>query len=384
MATNTLGVYNPIFYAQEALIHLEKALGMAARVHRGYDEERRSFRRGQTISIRKPSTFTAENAPSAAQDLDTQYVNLTLDYWREVKFALTDKELAFTGERIIADHIRPAAYALANDIDLKLCALYRDIPWFHDNHDDTAIDVSDVTGPRRVMFENGVPVDDVDRMHYMVDGALQEGLLRLSAFTQHQGAGDTGVAAQMRGTLGRKFGLEIFANQNVQTHTAGSVTATAPKVSGAHAAGATSVTLYDTALTGSLKAGDSLVIAGHSQRYAVTAEATASANAISVSITPKLAAACIGDEAVTLRTDSHVANLAFHRNAFGLAMAPLTDIGNELGARVATITDPKTGLALRSRLYYVGNSSEVHVALDVLYGIKTLDPNLACRGCGQV
>ncbi len=28
---NTLGYYNPVFYAQEALIHLEKALGMAGR-----------------------------------------------------------------------------------------------------------------------------------------------------------------------------------------------------------------------------------------------------------------------------------------------------------------------------------------------------------------
>ena len=383
MATNTLGVYNPIFYAQEALIHLEKALGMAARVHRGYDEERRSFRRGQTISIRKPSTFTAENAPSAAQDLDTQYVNLTLDYWREVKFALTDKELAFTGEQIINDHIRPAAYALADDIDQKLVALYADVPWFHDIAPYASTGVADITGPRKVLFNNAVPLHDVGNVHMMIDGNFEQSLLGLSAFTQHQGAGDAGVNAQMRGSLGTKFGLEIFANQNVQTHTAGSVTATAPKVSGAHAAGVTSVTLYDTALTGSLKAGDSLVIAGHSQRYAVTADATASANAISVSITPKLAAACTGDEAVTLRTDTHRAHLAFHRNAFALAMAPLSEIGNELGAKIAAITDPVTGLSLRSRVYYVGNSSEVHVALDVLYGVKTLDPNLACRACGE-
>ena len=34
---NTLGIYDPLFYAQEALIQLEKALGLAGRVHRGYD-----------------------------------------------------------------------------------------------------------------------------------------------------------------------------------------------------------------------------------------------------------------------------------------------------------------------------------------------------------
>ena len=77
--SNTLGVYNPIFYAQEALILLEKALGMAGRVHRGYDEERRTFLKGETINIRKPSTFTAQNAPSSAQDLDTGTVSLVLE-----------------------------------------------------------------------------------------------------------------------------------------------------------------------------------------------------------------------------------------------------------------------------------------------------------------
>ena len=34
---NTLGAYSPIFYAQGRLIHLRKNLGMAARVHRGFE-----------------------------------------------------------------------------------------------------------------------------------------------------------------------------------------------------------------------------------------------------------------------------------------------------------------------------------------------------------
>jgi len=60
----------------------------------------------------------------------------------------------------------------------------------------------------------------------------------------------------------------------------------------------------------------------------------------------------------------------------------LSEIGNQLGAKIATITDPVSGLSLRSRLYYIGNSSEVNVALDVLYGFKILDGDLACRACG--
>ena len=378
---NTLGVYNPIFYAQEALIHLEKALGMAGRVHRGYDEERKSFNKGETINIRRPSTFSANDAPATAADLATETVALTLSYWREVKFKLTDKELAFTGQRIVDDHIRPAAYALADDIDQKLVAEALNIPWFYDIAATPVVD--DLTGTRKVMFDNSVPVNDAGRMHFMAGGALEQGLLNLQAFTQQQGAGDMGVMSQMRGSLGMKYGMETFANQNVSTHTKGTASTGTLAIDGTFALAATTVNLDAGSVTGTLVPGDTFSIAGDTQRYAVTNTVTASGNAFTgVTITPGLAVAPADDAVVTVSLDDHTINLGFHRNAFALATAPLPEIGNELGAKIAAVTDPVTGLALRSRIYYVGNSSEVHVAIDVLYGVTTLDPNLACRARG--
>jgi hypothetical protein len=38
-----------------------------------------------------------------------------------------------------------------------------------------------------------------------------------------------------------------------------------------------------------------------------------------------------------------------------------------------------TGLSVRARRFYDGNNSKLFMALDVLYGVKTLDPNLAVR-----
>jgi len=378
---NTLGVYNPIFYAQEALIALEKALGMAARVHLGYDEERRSFQRGETVNIRRPSTFTAQNAPSAAQNVTTGTVAITLDQWKEVKFALTDKELAFTGERIINDHIRPAAYALADNIDQALAGLYVKIPWYYDLH--ATGEVADLTGPRKILFDCKVPLVDIGNVHYMMDGTLEQHMLNQAAFSQQQGAGDEGVTTQRRGSLGTKFGFECFSNQNVKTHTAGTFACAAPLVKTGWTAGDVAGTIYHaSALTGTLTAGDSFVVAGNTQRYVVLALATAGSNEIAVTFYPALAADAAGDAAVTVRADSHSANLAFHRNAFALVTAPLSEMGNELGARIATVQDPITGLSLRSRLYYIPDSSLVNVALDVLYGYTCLDPNLACRCCG--
>lgn len=381
---NTLGYYNPFFYAQETLIHLQNALGMGNRVHRGFEEERRSYGLGEYINIRKPSTFTAANAPSSAVDLDTGSVQVQLAYWREVKFALTDKELAFTGQRIIDDHIKPAAYALANDIDTKLALLYKDVPWFVDLADNGSTAVSDITGVKKVLFDNGVPMTP-GMMHYMIDGNLQKGLEELAAFSQQQGAGADGVNTQKTGHLGVKYGLEMFSNQNTQLHTAGTcadATGAVDLVAG-YAAGTTTIHIDGVTVGGDWHAGDSFVIAGNTQRYAVTADVTFTGGEGDVTFTPGLAATAADDAVVTGRVDTHRANLAFHRNAFALVMAPLPMMANELGARVATVTDPVTGLSLRSRIYYVGNSSAVHVAIDVLYGVKTLDPNLACRGCGQ-
>jgi len=375
--SNTLGYYNPVFYAQEALIQLEAAMGMASRVHRGYEEERRSYEKGEYVNIRRPSSFTAANAPSTASDITTESVQLQLAYWREVKFKLTDKELAFTSEKIIEDHIRPAAVALADDVDTKLAALYDDIPWYTTNATTTA--VTDITNPRKVLFDNKAPVKDMANMHFMIDGALEAGFLGLSAFTQYQGAGPTGAESQRAGSLGWKYGVEVFANQNVAAHTSGTFACVAPVVKTTVDAGGEEVIVDHATLTGTLTVGDIFSVAGSTQKYVVTALATAASNEITIAFSPPAAAEMTAEAAVTVYSTDHDACLMFHRNAFALCMAPLPDMASELGAKVVTVTDPITGLSIRSRIYYVGNSSEVHVALDILYGVITLDEALACR-----
>ncbi len=374
MAGNVLGYYNPLFYANEALIQLEKALGMAGRIHRGYDAERRSFGKGEYVNIKRPAKFKAEDAPSTAQDIETSGVSIKLDNWREVKFKLSDKELAFTTEQIIAEHIAPAAYALADDLDGKLTGLYKTIPWYYDLASTTV--VTDITGPYQVLFDNNVPMDN---LHYMINGKLQNGFQSLSAFNQAYAAGQQGLDTLQRGSLGNKFGFEIFANQNVKTHTSGVAADSVGAMNAEVLKGGTTIVVKSVTNAGTFKAGDTLVIAGNTQRYVITADATVDTT-VSLSIFPALVADAAADAVVTINLKTGVGeNLAFHRNAFALATAPLSDIGAQLGAKVASITDPKSGLSIRSRLYYVGNSSEVHVALDWLYGFTTLDPNLAVR-----
>lgn len=374
---NVLSIYDPIFYAAEALIQLEKALGMANAVHRGYDKNPQD--RGSVISIRRPSTFTALEMPNAKQDLLAGNVDITLNQWFGVTFALTDKDLTFTQQMIIDEHIRPAAYALADKIDQTVAGLYKDVPWTQNAN--TTTPIKDFTQARRTLFDLQAPNDP---RFYMINGEREAAYLELSTFHEADKAGQ--VETQIRGTLGQKFGFTTFANQNVQTHTAGALTVgTAFELSAAVAKGATSISLRDSgatpSLTGTVKKGDTLVIAGNTQRYAVTADATAAGNAITLSITPAAVVAYTADTAVTVEQDAvnTEQNLAYHRNAFALAMAPLSQIGDGLGVRMATAVDPVTSLALRSRIWYEGSPAEVNVGIDALWGVRTLDGNLAVR-----
>lgn len=378
----TLGYYNPQFYASEALIYLKKALGMAGRIHTGYDKERKAFGKGDTINISGPSSFTVQDAPSTAQDLNPQQLQLTLSFWKEVKFKLTDRELTFTTEKIINDHISPAAYALADYVDQQLASLYKDVP-FAINLNGT-ITVADATNVYQKLFDNLVPMGDPTKLHYMICGAVQNGFQQLAAFTQWQGSGALGVESQLRGTLGTRYGMEFFANQNTPTHVSGTPALTSPVATGTQAVGATSLIIGGSGGSGTIKKGDIITFTGVTQAFAVTADTVIAAGGATITVTPAVPVAITGATVAVFDIQggtgtSKVNNLAFHRNAFAMAMAPLTEIGKELGAKVATIYDEITGLAIRARLYYVGNSSEVHVALDILFGIKTLNGNLAVR-----
>ena len=366
--------YDPLWYANEILEVLEKVLGLAARVHRGYDKDPQQ--RGSTIQIRRPGSFTAQNAPSSVQDLTPTDVAITLDKWKEVKFAITDKELSEGQEVFIQDHIRPAAVAIADQIDQDLALAYLEVPWIASATAPAA--VADITGVKQILFDNKAPMFDQEMLHFMVNSQVENELTQLQTFSQFQGAGASGEATQLSGQLGRRYGFNFFANQNVQTHTSGTSADATGALVGAHAKGVTSISLDGTTASGTFKKGDTLVIAGNTQRYAITADATESSG-VTLAITPALVQAHADNDVVTIDLTSGAVNLAFHRNFAALAMAPLSDMANELGARVETIVDPISNLSLRSRMFYIGDTSKVYVAVDVLYGVQVLDNNLAVR-----
>lgn len=398
---NTLGFYDPNFYAATALVQLEKALGMAGRVYRGYDKNPQEY--GSVINLRRPTYFVAQQMPISSantSNLTPDNISITLDQWHGVQFSLSDKELNYSQERIINEHIRPAASAVADKIDVSINQKATEVPWYFPVTGTT--DVKDIPALRRRMFENQVPLNDI---HLELNGEREQYFLGNDTFNKANESANGGET-QMTGSLGRKFGFEIFANQNVQAQPAGgtlanataAATANQATLSAALTAGtACVITIAAATLTGTLKVGDIIQVgvAGTNtgglggkalttiRNFVVATDATAAANAISATcfggVRDSETAASGAVVSWVVQSASKYDNLAFHRNFAALAMAPLPETAARLGAQIASVADPITGLALRVTLWYEGLDAKVYVRIDALWGVKVLDRDMAVR-----
>jgi len=367
--------YDPFFYANMALRQLNKVLGMARLVYRGFD--RTPMDKGSIIKLRRPGKFSAQAMPIAlvsASDVLPEYLQVSLDQWYGTMFKLTDLELTYTRDQMVNEHIGPGAIGVADEIDQSLVGLQDDVGYFLVRH--ATIPFNDFPDVRQILFTNQNPGSP---RRYGVGPALQNNYEKDAVFVQADSSADGGQL-QREGILVRKFGFDIFANQNFTSHTAGDMAATAGALTNtAQDRGSTTLAIDDaTALTGTLNKGDSLSIAGDPTRYACTADTTAGGNAAIIPISPALQQDVGDGVAVTLRiVDASERGVAFHPEAFALAMVPLSSMGDGAGARIGTAVDPITGIALRSTVFYDPGTAANYVRMDALWGRKTLDPQLA-------
>ena len=391
---NAFGEYPLIWYAQESLVRLEKALGFGSRVHRGYDLSPQQ--KGKTISIHKPGSFTAQDAPSSAQDIDAGGVQVTLDYWKDVVIGLTDAELQQNPDTIVSDHVAPMSYALADFVDAQLAGLYKKVPWHFEM--DTASPIKNVTRAKQVLRQNGVMLKDVARIHFGIDDELEATFLEQNFFHAANIAAGAARETLIEGTLGRRLGVNFFPDGNIAQHTSGTVVSAGTDVAGAvnkaggAAKGDTTLPVDGLSGTETLKEGDAFVIAGNTQRYVVTADAALVAGAATLSISPALVQAYADDAVVTfedgsggaVHADAYHANLMFHRNFAALATAPLesemsTQQARDQGIEVEIVSNEDSGLVLRMMKWYEPKDKKLYLSQDLLFGYSILDGNMAVK-----
>lgn len=372
--SNTL--ITPSIVAREALMVLENNMVLGNLVHRDYSNEFVSGV-GETVTIRKPATFVANEFDSSisVQDATESSVSVQLNRHLDVSFEVTAKDLTLNVNDFSQQFVAPAVRAIAQKIDLEIAKLYKEVTYTSGSAGTTPSTVAGIADVRKVMNTNQVPTQG---RNLVINPDADASLIALDTFSNADKVGDDGTALR-EGSLGRKLGFNIFMDQNIQDHTKGTLAATGGDilVKGAVSASATSITL-DTdgsGLAGTLVAGDVLTIEGNT--YVVAENATAAANEIAVTLKYPTAVS-ISDNATVTVTDSHAANLAFHRNGFAFVSRPLA---LPMGNQNASIIN-YNGIGIRAVQDYDINSKKDVISLDILCGFKTLDEKLSVRLLG--
>lgn len=372
---NTL--LTPSVIAREALATLYAQTVMLPLVHRDYSNEFAQV--GDTVTVRKPATFTANEFTSTitVQDATESSVAVQMNKHLDVSFAVTSKDLSLNISDFSAQLMAPAMEAIAQKVDRYLLGLYVDTYKTVGTAGTTPDGVDDITGVGREFDLAFVPLAD---RNIVVDAYAKDKFLQIPAFFEADKVGDDGSALR-NASLGRKFGSNVILGQNVAAHSNGTVAHSGTfAVNGAVLAGATTMNVDASTLTGTWAAGSVFTVAGVAGSFVVTADKAAAANAMTgVSFFPAAPTGGFADNAVITRVADHTPNLAFHRTAFAFVSRPLA---LPMGANGQSATVNYGGLGLRVVYGYDMSTKKDTVSVDLLCGVKTLDPARAVRLLG--
>lgn len=401
--------------AKEALMILDNELGAAKAVYRGMESDfgdaMNGFQAGDTVSIRRPTDFTVRSgATASAQDVVEGKVALTVDQQKGVDFAFTSKELTLNIKDLSERVIKPAMVQLANQIDSDVLALANKVPNWVGTPGQTINSFADFALAPQRLDEQAVMQDG--RTAFL-SPADQWGLLGSQTSLYVNSIANP---AYRSGDLGNIGGVSTKMSQNVQSLTTGTRTGST-LINGSIT---TSTIDYATVkntmtqnigvdafggATQTVKAGEVLTIAGvfavnpvtkatlpWLKQFVVTADATASGSAATLTIYPamiwsgafknvSIAASDLDNAAVTFlgtASTGYVQNLVFNKNAFALAVVPMI---KPPGA-IDVARESYKGTSVRMIPFYNGSSDISTFRLDVLYGVKAIDPRLATRISG--
>jgi len=365
----------PTVVAKLALPTLLNNLMMAGLVYRDYAKEFRKV--GNTVRIRKPATLTAiefdGDLTGEYQNITETYIDILLDKIIVVPVEVLATDLTLDVMSFNTQIVQPAVEAIAQELDVRLCKLYKDVPYYSDTSGVTA--VSDILNARRVMVDNKMPFND--QRYAVMSPLTTAALLALEPFAHLDKTGDT--KALKEASLGRIFSYQFFENQNIQNHvTHASITGDAEGTAAISLAGVTSMVVSALGVAGTIYKGTIFEIAGDDQKYVVTADAAIAGNQATISFWPALQVATpLGTEVVTFKKTLTTSkeNLMFHKNAFAMVTAPIAPpIGGAKG-----VTMNYKGLTINVVYDYVGSQFKNVITFSVLCGFKTLTPELALR-----
>lgn len=359
-------ILTPQIIANEALMVLEANLTMAGLVHRDYSNE--FVKVGDTITVRKPAKFVAQNftGQTNVQDITEGSVDVKMDRHRDVTVNVSSKQMTLDIKDFSAQVVVPAMQAIAQAVDLDLLTVGVEKAGKTVTSDANATDLKDIANLGKAFDINKAPtagrrlaLHPTHKYRY----AVTDNLSKVSF------AGDSKTLREAE--LGKLYGFDTFMAQNCPD-TCAEETGTAKTAKVTASKGATTVALSNvTAATGTVKKGDAFIVDGYMYRF--MADGTASSGSIaSIAIDQPIHKAFSATDVILVKEPN---SLAFHRNGIALVTRNLE---LPMGAAKAAIASAN-GLGVRVVYDYDSKTKTDAVSFDIIYGIKELDENLLAK-----
>jgi hypothetical protein len=388
--------------AREALAILKNQLTFAKNVNRTWEAEfnsnmSRGYAPGTTINIKRPPRYTYRTGRvSVPQDTVESVVPLTLAQGgTDIQFFGIERTLSLTR---LEKKIAAAVATVANEIDRQGCDLARlttpnviGTPGTAPNTQALALQA--ILGLNQRLDEAAAPRD---RNRSLIMNPLfnASAIQGLAGMFNSQAKLDE---QYRRGMMVDSLGLNIAMDQNVVTHTNGTQAVAGTNVNGAGQTGS-SVTVL--ALAGTITRGSKITLpgvfavnpqtrasTGVLAQFVVTADVAAAATSIPIS--PAIvttgafqnvtASPTTGSPFTIFGTasGSYGANVAFHEDAFTLAMVPMYAPPSGKGV-IDVAMESDDGFTIKVTEFYDGVQDNYIMRLDVLFGWAATYPELAC------
>lgn len=407
MASNTLLTIDMI--TRESLRVLHGSSAFLKGVNKQYDS---SFgvsgaKIGDTLRVRKPNLYTVrETATMNVQNTVGNYVSLPITSRSGADMNFSSAEMALSLDDFSTNIIKPAMNVIAANIDYRALAMTYDVYNAVGTPGTTPATSSPWLDAGAKLDENLAPSSD--RTVILGPRAQAATVAGLQALFH---SGDLISDQYRNGVMSTALGFKWAMDQNIRNQTTGSNTnrTTTCDLAAAVTTGATTLSIDGlSGATVTFTKGEVFTIAacyqvnmetkqstGVLQQFVVTADATGSGSAVTnlpisptiygpeatngrqnVSVLPSS-----GDDLVfygTTASTVYPQNLAFHRDAFLFATA---DLPMPRAAQMAS-RQVLDGISMR---IWQGDdivNDEFPVRVDVLWGMVTAYPQLACRVYG--
>ena len=399
--TNTLVTCSIV--ARETLAVLKNMLSFSMNVNRDWEDEyasnmARGYAPGQTINIKKPPRYTYRAGRVATPQATVETtVPLTLSQGGvDLNFTSLERTVSLTK---LEDKIQAAIAPITNEIDRQGATLAH-FSTFNATNPAGALPTTQqgaiqvITDANRRLDEMGAPRDKRRAMILGpgLNGALIQGFAGLfNNATKISKQYDSGM---MVDSLGLAYGMD----QNIDTHTNGTQAVTGTNVNGAGQTGAaiTVIGLGGTITRGTIVTfpgvfavnPQSRTSTGVLAQFVVTADLAAAATSIPISpaitvtgafqnasASPTTAAAFL---IVGAASTAYQCNVAYHKDAFTLAMVPMwAPRGGKGVIDVAQRTED--GFTIKVTEFYDGVNDNSIMRLDVLFGWAATYPELSSK-----